>query len=187
MTEKKKPVHYVNNAEFLEAIVEYKKACVDAENSGDIKPQISNYLGECILKIARKLSNRPNFINYSYKDDMILDGIENCIQYFDNFNPEKSSNPFSYFTQIIYYAYLRRIEKEKKQAYIKGKLVRDNTIEAYDVQDHDMGEGFSNSFVDFMQDNGTFDSEFEDRRKKKRQKPQTSVLLDNFIEEDINE
>ena len=118
---------------------------------------------------------------------MILDGIENWIQYFDNFNPEKSSNPFSYFTQIIYYAYLRRIEKEKKQAYIKGKLVRDNTIEAYDVQDHDMGEGFSNSFVDFMQDNGTFDSEFEDRRKKKRQKPQTSVLLDNFIEEDINE
>ena len=116
MTEKKKPVHYVNNAEFLQAIIDYKSQCKDAEECGDPKPQISNYLGECILKIARKLSNRPNFINYSYKEDMILYGIENCIQYFDNFNPEKSKNPFAYFTQIIYFAFLRRIDKEKKQA-----------------------------------------------------------------------
>lgn len=184
--EKKKPIHYVNNKEFLEAIIVYKKDCSDAENSGDEKPQIPNYLGECILKIARKLSNRPNFINYSYKDDMILDGIENCIAYFDNFNPEKSSNPFSYFTQIIYFAYLRRIEKEKKQAYIKGKLVRDNTQEQFIVQDHDRNEDYSNSFVDFMQDNGTFDSGFEERQRKKKEKPITSVLLDNFIEEDTN-
>ena len=89
----KKPVHYVNNDDFLKAVIEYKAKCVEAEEAGEDKPQISNYLGECILKIATKLANRPNFINYSYKDDMILDGIENCIQYFGNFDPSKSSNP----------------------------------------------------------------------------------------------
>lgn len=184
MTEKKKPVHYVNNAEFLQAIIDYKNECKDAEECGDPKPQISNYLGECILKIARKLSNRPNFINYSYKDDMILDGIENCIQYFDNFNPEKSKNPFAYFTQIIYFAFLRRIDKEKKQAYIKGKMVRDNTIESFNVQDHDYDEDFSNISKEFMQDNGTFEHDYEDKKRKKRQKKQTHVSLDNFTEGD---
>lgn len=183
MNDKTKPTHYVNNAEFLQAIIDYKKACQEAEECGDEKPVIPNYLGECILKIARKLSNRPNFINYSYKDDMILDGIENSIQYFDNFNPEKSNNPFAYFTQIIYYAFLRRIDKEKKQAYIRGKMVRDNTIESFEVQDHDLGEDFSNIFKDFMQENGTFEYDYEDKKRKKRQKPQSHVSLDNFIDD----
>ena len=183
MTDKTKKPHYVNNAEFLQAIIEYKKACQEAEESGDDKPVIPNYLGECILKIARKLSNRPNFINYSYKDDMILDGIENCIQYFDNFNPEKSKNPFAYFTQIIYFAFLRRIDKEKKQAYIRGKLVRDNTVESFDVQDHDVGQEFSNIFKDFMQENGTFEHDYEDKKRKKRQRKDTHISLDNFVDD----
>jgi len=181
--EKTTKPHYVNNAEFLQAIIDYKRACAEAEDSGDEKPVIPNYLGECILKIARKLSNRPNFINYSYKDDMILDGIENCIQYFDNFNPEKSKNPFAYFTQIIYFAFLRRIDKEKKQAYIKGKMVRDNTIDSFDVQDHDAGEDFSNIFKEFMQDNGTFEYDYEEKKRKKRQKKETHVSLDNFTDD----
>lgn len=179
MKEKTKK-HYVNNPDFLAAIIEYKKQCKEAEECGDPKPVIPNYLGECILKIANKLSNRPNFINYSYKDDMILDGIENCIQYFDNFNPEKSQNPFAYFTQIIYFAFLRRIDKEKKQAYIRGKIVRDNTIESFDVQDHDLDNDFSNNYKDFMQDNGTFEHDYEDKKRKKRQKKETHVSLDNF-------
>lgn len=175
----KKPVHYVNNDDFLEAIKEYQIKCTEAESCGDPKPQISNYLGECILKIATKLANRPNFINYSYKDDMILDGIENCIQYFSNFDPNKSSNPFSYFTQIIYFAFLRRIDKEKKQSYIRGKLIRDNTIETFETQDHD-GDDFENSYVGFMQQHGTFDHEYEEKKKKKR-KPKPS--LDELFEE----
>lgn len=184
----KKPVHYVNNVDFLEAIKKYQKQCLEAEAGGDPKPQISNYLGECILKIATKLANRPNFINYSYKDDMILDGIENCIMYFDNFNPEKSSNPFSYFTQIIYYAFLRRIEKEKKQSYIRGKLIRDTTIETFETQHHDDGDDFHNGFIGFMQQNGTFDDKFEERMKKKRKKkdPDT-ITLDTFIEDQFSE
>lgn len=183
----KKPVEYVNNVDLLAAIVKHKKLVAEAESCGDPKPPISNYIGACILKIATKLANRPNFINYSYKDEMILDGIENCIQYFDNFDPEKSSNPFSYFTTIIWYAYLRRIDKEKKQSYIKGKLIRDTTIEAFEIQGHDDSDDFHNSFIGFMQQHGTFDDGFEERQKKKRKKKRGTVTLDNFIEDDFNE
>ncbi|UYA57650.1 RNA polymerase sigma factor for late [Synechococcus phage S-CREM1] len=122
MTEKKKQ-HYLDNKEFLRALINYKQSVVKAEASGLPKPRVNNYIGECFLKIATHLSYRPNFINYMYKDDMICDGIENCIQYVDNFDPEKSSNPFAYFTQIVYYAFLRRIAKEKRQMEIKEKLI----------------------------------------------------------------
>src|SRR6056300_1576084 len=133
--EKKKPIHYVNNKEFLEAIIQRKELIKEAEEAGAPTPQISNYLGECILKIANHLSYKPNFINYSYREEMISDGIENCLQYIDNFNPDKSSNPFAYFTQIIYYAFLRRITKEKKQTYIRGKMIQDLPMELFDVQE----------------------------------------------------
>lgn len=180
----KKPVHYVDNAKFLQEILVYKQACREAEESGEEKPVIPNYLGECILKIATKLSNSPNFINYSYKDDMILDGIENCIQYFDNFDPEKSKNPFAYFTQIVWYAFLRRIDKEKKQSYIRGKLIRDNTIEQFELQDHDMAgdDDFHNTYIGFMQNHGTFDHDYEEKKKAKRKKKQAS--LDELFVED---
>ena len=105
---------YVNNADFLAAIVEMRAKKKEAEEKGLPKPIVSNYIGECILKIATHLSYKPNFINYSYRDEMISDGIENCLQYIDNFDPTKSNNPFAYFTQIIWYAFLRRIAKEKK-------------------------------------------------------------------------
>ena len=115
--------HYVNNKEFLEALVVFKAKCLAAKEAGEPRPQISNYIGECFLKIATHLSYKPNFVNYMFREDMICDGIENCLQYIDNFNPEKSSNPFAYFTQIIYYAFLRRIQKEKKQMEIKNKIL----------------------------------------------------------------
>jgi hypothetical protein len=97
----KKTKHYVNNADFLAALVEYKRACDEAEKTGKTDPQIPNYIGECFLKIAEHLSRKPNFISYSFRDEMISDGIENCLMYFRNFNPDKSKNPFAYFTQII--------------------------------------------------------------------------------------
>ena len=87
------------------------------------KPPIPNYLGDCFLKIATHLSYKPNFVNYMFRDDMISDGIENCVQYIHNFDPEKSKNPFAYFTQIIHYAFLRRIQKEKRQLEIKTKII----------------------------------------------------------------
>ena len=120
---KKVSVHYVDNKKFLQAMKDWKEHCKDAEEAGDESPQVTNYIGECFLKIANGLSYRPNFINYTYKQEMISDGIENCLQYIHNFNPEKSSNPFAYFTQIIYYAFIRRIQKEKKQAHVKHQLI----------------------------------------------------------------
>lgn len=173
--------HYVNNAEFLAALIEHKKNVQKAAEEGLQKPQIPNYIGDCILKIANHLAYKPNFINYSYKDDMILDGIENCIQYLDNFNPDKSSNPFAYFTQIIYYAFLRRITKEKKQSYIKGKLIQDMPFEAFELQEGDDGE-YHNAYLEFMQQHGTFDDSFMERKAAKRKKKQSN--LDDFIGED---
>lgn len=167
--------HYVNNADFLAAIVEMKAKVKHAQENGLPKPQVSNYIGECILKIATHLSYKPNFINYSYRDDMILDGVENCIQYIDNFNPDKSSNPFAYFTQIIYYAFLRRIAKEKKQSYIKGKLIQDMPFEAFELQEGDEGADFHNAYLEFMQQNHTFDDTFIERKKAKRKKKQVDL------------
>jgi|TARA_B100000900_G_scaffold414646_1_gene441895 hypothetical protein len=120
---RKRSEHYVNNKEFLYAIVAYKKDIKDAEEAGLPKPVIPRYIGECFLKIATHLSYKPNFVNYMFKDDMVCDGIENCVQYINNFNPEKSTNPFAYFTQIIHYAFLRRIQKEKKQLEIRQKII----------------------------------------------------------------
>ena len=120
---KKKSEHYVNNKELLAALIDYR-AEVAVNKMKDLpKPRISNYLGECFLKIATHLSYKPNFVNYMFRDDMISDGIENCVQYIHNFDPNKSKNPFAYFTQIIHYAFLRRIQKEKKQLEIKTKII----------------------------------------------------------------
>lgn len=167
MTEpKKKRAHYVNNQEFLEALIQYKKDCYDAENSGEDKPVIPNYIGECLLKIATHLSYKPNFINYSYRDDMILDGVENCILYLSNFNPEKSKNPFSYFTQIIYYAFLRRIMKEKKQSYVKNKMIQELPMEVFDQLEGD-DAFYSNQYIDFRRSTQNFDDYIERRKQKK--------------------
>ena len=120
----RKKQHYVDNEKFLEVMTGYRNAYLESrENGEEQKPMIPDYAGECFLKIAERLSHRPNFINYAFREEMVSDGIENCVMYASNFNPEKSSNPFAYFTQITYYAFLRRIEKEKKQLYIKYKTM----------------------------------------------------------------
>jgi DNA-directed RNA polymerase specialized sigma subunit len=147
-----KKEHYVNNKDFLEAMKVYKKEVNKALKDKKPKPLVSNYIGSCFLKIANHLSYRPNFINYTFRDDMISDGIENCLQYLDNFNPAKSSNPFAYFTQIIYYAFIRRIQKEKKQVTIKHKLIMDNNYDDMTLQPHEDGE-FKNQFREFLQKN----------------------------------
>ena len=123
MGRRKRSEHYVNNKEFLAALIRHRENIEIAELQGKEKPRIPRYIGECFLKIATHLSFKPNFVNYMFKEDMISDGIENCVQYIHNFNPDKSQNPFAYFTQIIHYAFLRRIQKEKKQLEIKNKIL----------------------------------------------------------------
>ncbi len=163
MAKRKRSEHYVNNKELLEALINYRsrversyletfgKDLTEQDKSErakrwEGKPQITNYLGECFLKIATHLSFKPNFVNYMFKDDMICDGIENCVQYIHNFDPAKSQNPFAYFTQIIHYAFLRRIQKEKKQLEIKNKILEktgfdqvfddNNTIDGNNYSDY---------------------------------------------------
>ena len=149
---KKKTIHYVDNKKFLEAIIERKQSVREAEELGEPKPQVSNYLGECILKIANHLSYRPNFINYTYRDEMISDGIENSLMYIDNFDPEKSRNPFAYFTQIIYFAFVRRITKEKKQQKIKDKLLKTSNISDLIVtQAHDDEADYQSRYVELLE------------------------------------
>ena len=126
---KKKSEHYVNNKELLAALIDYRAEVAVAKTKDLPKPRISNYLGSCFLKIATHLSYKPNFVNYMFRDDMISDGIENCVQYIHNFDPAKSKNPFAYFTQIIYYAFLRRIAKEKRQMDIRDKLIEKSGYE----------------------------------------------------------
>jgi len=108
---KSKTEHYVNNREFFDALLEYREKVADAAANDLPKPRITNYIGSCFLKIATHLSYKSNFVNYMYREDMISDGIENCVQYIHNFDPAKSKNPFAYFTQISYFAFLRRIQR----------------------------------------------------------------------------
>ncbi len=137
---KKKSEHYVNNKDFYQALVEYKKQVDDAKEKGLPKPRISNYLGDCFLRIANHLAYKPNFVNYMFKDDMICDGIENCVQYIHNFDTNRT-NPFAYFTQIVYYAFLRRIAKEKKQLEIKSKIIeRSGYDEVFTSEDGDYSD-----------------------------------------------
>ena len=147
---KRKSEHYVNNKEFLEALVNYRAKCQRAEEAGEPRPVIPRYIGECFLKIANHLSYKPNFVNYMFREDMISDGIENCVQYIKNFNPEKSSNPFAYFTQIIHYAFLRRIQKEKRQMDIRGKLIERSGFE--EVMSGD-GDVYSSSDYNSIKEN----------------------------------
>ena len=147
---RKKTENYVNNREFLDAMVVYRKKVKECEQKGLPKPKVPDYIGECFLKIATHLSYKPNFVNYMFREDMICDGIENCLQYIDNFNPEKSTNPFAYFTQIIYYAFLRRIQREKKQLEIKAKILERSGFDEVLHMDSHSGDmyGYSSSSAD---------------------------------------
>jgi len=184
----RKKQHYVDNERFLEVMSDYREKYLQAKDEEEELPIIPDYAGECFLKIAERLSHRPNFINYAFREEMVSDGIENSVMYASNFNPEKSTNPFAYFTQIIYYAFLRRIEKEKKQLYIKYK-----TMEEYSsLEDHvDMGEmgqsetqavssGASPLTVDKRASIQEFIFAFEEKKRKKK-KPKPAKEDDNIV------
>ena len=164
---KKKSEHYVDNKQFLQAMIEYKKSCVLAESKNELKPPVSNYIGECFLKIANHLSYRPNFINYTYKEEMISDGIENCLQYVSNFNPDKSNNPFAYFTQIIYYAFIRRIQKEKKQQTIKRKLILKSGFDVETATNID-DKAYQDAYIEYLAKNMLVTEDDVDKPKEKK-------------------
>ena len=163
--------HYVNNEQFLLEMIAYKKSVEESMDKKKERPRVPDYIGSCLFKIATHLARKPNFANYTFKEDMISDGVENCLLYIDNFDPEKSRNPFAYFTQIIYYAFLRRIQKEKKHMYIKYKSMENEIVNALIenngediVASHMQGmmhESYSEYFIrDFIET-------FEDNKRKK--------------------
>ena len=175
-----KSKHYVNNKEFLQAISDWKELVKEAESAGEEQPPVTNYIGECFLKIAQHLSYRPNFINYTFREEMISDGIENCLQYVNNFNPEKSKNPFSYFTQIIYYAFIRRIQKEKKQSHVKHKMIEKAMVPTFDQNPLDQ-TNYGNTYMDYLTKNML--PADGDVYKTKSKKTETKKNLENFMEE----
>ena len=177
---RKKSEHYVDNKVFLQAMIEYKDKCEKAEKRKRKKPPVTNYIGECFLKIANHLSYRPNFINYTFRDDMISDGIENCLQYLKNFNPAKSNNPFAYFTQIIYYAFIRRIQKEKKQSNIKYRMIEQANIDEFAVLPGDSNNDYKNQFLEFLRKNkpSTEEPQLKEIKVKKRKKRTYTSVLD---------
>ena len=185
MGKRKKTIHYVDNAKFLEEMIEYKRQYHISKNNDEELPIISEYLGSVFLKIAQRLSFRPNFINYAFKNDMISDGIENCLHYIHNFNPEKSNNPFAYFTQIIYYAFIRRIQKEKKQLYIKYKSMQNyDTLPGY--MDIDKTNDVPNPIGDYKNSDfrivvDEFVDTFEKSKKKKAGVKKTESKLELFM------
>jgi hypothetical protein len=162
-----KQKHYINNPDFLQALIDYKAAQKEAKKNKKPPPPIPNYIGECFMKIAEGLSHKPNFINYTYRDEMMADGIENCIMYFDNFDPTKSKNPFAYFTQIIYYAFLRRIQKEKKQTYVKYKATEQmGILDEFEMMEFE--DGTSKQFE--LYDNiAEFIENYEEAKEKKKE------------------
>jgi hypothetical protein len=175
---KSKNVHYVDNKKFLSAMIDFKELYNIAEKNKEEYPPVSNYIGECFLKIATHLSYRPNFINYTYRDDMISDGIENCLQYVHNFNPEKSNNPFAYFTQIIYYAFLRRIAKEKKQTHVKNKIIQNTNYQSWTTM-----EGDDTAYTVLGFDPNVMLPD-EDVYKPKKKPSEKIKGLESFMEED---
>ena len=180
-TAKKRQKHYVNNADFLAGLVEYKRLCGVADKAKEIQPQVPNYIGECFLKIAEHLSHKPNFASYSFRDEMIADGIENCMMYFRNFNPEKSKNPFAYFTQIIYYAFLRRITREKKQLYVKYKATEQiGILDEFEMLED--SDGNTRQF-ELYENISEFIFNFEEAKRKKKEEKIKG--LEKFIEPDV--
>lgn len=196
MKPKRKTVEYVNNQLFFEEMVKYKTAVEafkqrksDAQKAKIVfteeKPAIPEFVGECIMLIAKKLSNSPKFNGYSFREEMELDGIENCILYIDNFDPKKSDKPFAYFTQIIWYSFLRRIQREKKQAFIKAKNLQ-NFLLLDDLNEDIMGKTDKMMPTDAMND---LIKAFEksDNSKKKKKANTQPVGLEKYIGSDSNE
>lgn len=183
MTKRKQNEHYVNNKEFTQAVVEHNERVRLAEENNETPPRMSNYIGECIYKIATRLSTKPNFINYTYRDEMIFDAIENCIQYIGNFNSEKSDNAFAYVTQICYYAFLRRIQKEKKQVYIKQKTIEESstTLDTFVTIDGVYDPTYVNTNVEWMNDN--MNRVAYEPRKSTSSKKKDTPSIEDFSED----
>lgn len=193
----KKP-HYVNNADFSQAVVEYVTKCNEMVEQGKEKPIVPNYIAQCFLKIAEGLSHKSNFVRYTYREEMVMDAVENCLKAIDNYNLETATrtgkpNAFAYFTQISWYAFLRRIQKEKKQQDIKLKFLSEIDIDLLVNEEFGNNADASNAFIeelknkiDIMKFKDEKVSEYKKQEKKKGSRKKDSDLSTFFIVENEN-
>jgi DNA-directed RNA polymerase specialized sigma24 family protein len=176
--------HYVSNPVLYKAYCDWHIEILKASKEGKERPEMPKFIAESIMKICTRLAYRPNFINYSYRDEMIGDAIENCFRTATNFNPEKSINPFSFITTIAFNAFLRRIQSEQRQTHIKSKLIEELPIEELmDMQDHDEETmQHHHQFIDFLRENSFTKSPVETPRKKKKKLLHEEIGLEEFFD-----
>lgn len=202
MKPKDKP-HYVNNKEFSQAVVDYCERVAWCKKKGDKTPIVPNYIAECFLKIAEGLSHKSNFVRYTYREEMVMDAVENCLKAIENYNVETATrtgnpNAFAYFTQISWYAFLRRIQREKKQQDIKLKYISEAGVEAFLDGHSNQERDYSNvvPFVDVLRHRIDIvkdaDAEFkeyvnEQKKRKRRTVKVDSDLTDFLIDETSSE
>ena len=192
---KKRNIHYVNNADFSYAVVEYVKTAESAKKGNKEFPKVTDYIATCFLKIAEGLSHKANFIRYTYREEMVMDAVENCLKAINNYNLEAATrtgkpNAFAYFTQITWFAFLRRIAKEKKQQEIKLKYLTQSGIENFISENENADEAstqVANSFVDSLRNRiekvKTKDEKIKTITKqiKRRRKIQVDSDLQEFM------
>jgi len=190
---RRKSIHYVNNAEFSQAVVDYCKALNEAKENEETLPKVPDYIASCFLKIAEGLSHKSNFIRYTYREEMVMDAVENCLKAIDNYNIEAATrtgkpNAFAYFTQISWYAFLRRIEKEKKQQDVKLKYLSQSGIEQYvygDIQDTQAANVVT-SFLDQLKDRidkiKDKDTEFKQYLKEDKARRKRVIKVDSDLQ-----
>jgi len=189
---RKKSIHYVNNSDFSTAVVEYVERVVIARKDETKIPTVPDYVAQCFLKIAEGLSHKGNFIRYTYREEMVMDAVENCLKAISNYNLEAATrtgkpNAFAYFTQITWYAFLRRISKEKKQQEIKLKYLAKSGIDSFiDTGTESVAAGQAAHFVDTLKDRiarvRNTDNEVKEIVKKEKKKRKTK-LADSDLSE----
>ena len=189
---RKKSIHYVNNAQFSQAVVDYVGKLEECRNEEISLPKVPDYIAQCFLRIAEGLSHKANFIRYTYREEMVMDAVENCLKAISNYNLEAATrtgkpNAFAYFTQITWFAFLRRITKEKKQQDIKLKYLTKSGIENFiDIGDEAVGIDVATHFVDTLKDRiqrvRNTDMEIKEIVKKER-KRRRSKIADSDLSE----
>ena len=192
---KRQSIHYVNNADFSSAVVEYVKEVRKAKANNEQLPIVTDYIASCFLKIAEGLSHKSNFIRYTYREEMVMDAVENCLKAIENYNLETATrtgkpNAFAYFTQITWYAFLRRIAKEKKQQDIKLKYLTSSGLETFvEVEGDTLANTVAQQFVDFLKDRidkvkATDDAvkEFVKKEKRKKREQKADSDLSEFLQ-----
>lgn len=172
--------HYVDNDELLASIISYQESVKQAELDGKEEPIMNDYIGACILEIASRFAYRPNFINYSFRDEMIADGIEVCITGVKKFDAQQFKNPFAYLTQCCFYAFISRIKREKTQQYIRSEVMKNYDSELFNLQNQDLDEDYKDSMIEFINSNMNVDGSFLFKEKKPVPK-KIGPLEDMFI------